>query len=469
MSNQSNTLRVGMIFISMIFFIFGFVTTFIITLSDPVMEAFDLTYTQGFLVNSAFFISYAIFSIPSGGVVKRIGYKNSIVVGLLLISFAGFLFFPAIRTESYPFFLGAIVILSLGVVLLQTAANPFVTELGPPETASGRLNLTQALNSIATWLAPLMIVALILPAALPAVTETVTGVLAEGLPERVTPSDLLLPFMIIAVMVLLIAIAVRLIKLPVISQEGLGNFSTVFKYRHVLLGAFAIFCYVGAEVGIGTAISSYIVQEGVGGGISRELALKFVGLYWAGAMIGRLFGAISLSDIKKKNLKLTFSAIVLVWAFVVGYVTLEESIPMALTFLGFAVVNYGLMQLGQGKANLVLSVFALVAVILAITSMLSTGRVALWSIVTIGLFNSVMFPNIFALAVKGLDRSEVSLASGIINTLIVGGAIIPFLMGIMGDAYGIQYSFIIPVLCYLYIAFYALIGSKVKPSGATSA
>jgi MFS transporter, FHS family, L-fucose permease len=469
MSNQSNTLRVGMIFISMIFFIFGFVTTFIITLSDPVMEAFDLTYTQGFLVNSAFFISYAIFSIPAGGVVKRIGYKNSIVVGLLLISFAGFLFFPAIRTESYPFFLGAIVILSLGVVLLQTAANPFVTELGPPETASGRLNLTQALNSIATWLAPLMIVALILPAALPAVTQTVNGVLAEGLPDRVTPSDLLLPFMLIAVLVLLIAIAVRMIKLPVISQEGLGNFSTVFKYRHVLLGAFAIFCYVGAEVGIGTAISSYIVQEGVGGGISRELALKFVGLYWAGAMIGRLFGAISLSDIKKQNLKITFSAIVLVWAFVVGYVTLEYSIPMALTFLGFAVLNYGLMQLGQGKANLVLSVFALVAVVLAITSMLSVGRVALWSIVTIGLFNSVMFPNIFALAVKGLDRSEVSLASGIINTLIVGGAIIPFLMGIMGDAYGIQYSFIIPVLCYLYIAFYALVGSKVKPVGATSA
>ena len=167
MTNQNNTMKVGMIFISMIFFIFGFVTTFIITLSDPVKEAFNLTYTQAFLVNSAFFISYAVFSIPSGGVVKKLGYKNAIVFGLLLISVAGFLFFPAIKTESYPFFLGAIVILSLGVVLLQTAANPYVTELGPAETASGRLNLTQALNSIATWLAPLLIVALILNAALP--------------------------------------------------------------------------------------------------------------------------------------------------------------------------------------------------------------------------------------------------------------------------------------------------------------
>ena len=469
MSNQNNTLKVGMIFISMIFFIFGFVTTFIITLSDPVMEAFDLTYTQGFLVNSAFFISYAVFSIPAGGVVKRIGYKNSIVVGLLLISFAGFLFFPAIRTESYPFFLGAIVILSLGVVLLQTAANPFVTELGPPETASGRLNLTQALNSIATWIAPLMIVALILPAAIPAATETINGLIAEGIPDRVRPSDLLLPFIVIAVIVFLIAIAVRLIKLPVLSQEGAGNYATVLKYRHVLLGAFAIFCYVGAEVGIGTAISSYIVQPGMGGGISRELAMKFVGLYWAGAMIGRLFGAIALSDIKKQNLKLVFAALVLVWAFVVGYVTLEQNIAMALTFFGFAILNYALMQLGRGKANLVLSVFAVAAVTLAIVSMLSTGKVALWSIVSIGLFNSVMFPNIFSLAVKGLDRSEVSLASGIINTLIVGGAIIPVLMGVVGDAFNIQYSFIVPVICYLYILFYALVGSKLKPVGETVA
>jgi MFS transporter, FHS family, L-fucose permease len=454
-----------MIFISMIFFIFGFVTTFIITLSDPVMEAFDLTYTQGFLVNSAFFISYAIFSIPSGVVVKRIGYKNSIVFGLVLISLAGFLFFPALRTESYPFFLGAIMVLSMGVVLLQTAANPFVTELGPPETASGRLNLTQALNSIATWIAPLMIVFLILPAAIPAVAEGISGITGVG----IKPSDLLPPFMIIAVLVLLIAIAVRLIKLPVLSQEGVGNYATVFKYRHVLLGAFAIFCYVGAEVGIGTAISSYIVQPGMGGGISRELAIKFVGLYWAGAMIGRLFGAISLSDIKKKELKLTFAGIVMVWAFVVGYVTLELNLMMALTFFGFAVLNYGLMQLGKGRANLVLSVFAIVAIIMAVTSMLTTGRVALWSIVSIGLFNSVMFPNIFSLAVKGLDRSEVSLASGIINTLIVGGAVIPFLMGVVGDNFNIQLSFIVPVFCYIYILYYALVGSKLKPMGETAA
>jgi MFS transporter, FHS family, L-fucose permease len=142
---------------------------------------------------------------------------------------------------------------------------------------------------------------------------------------------------------------------------------------------------------------------------------------------------------------------------------------MALTFFGFAVVNYALMQLGKGKANLVLSVFAIVAIIMAVTSMLTTGRIALWTIVSIGLFNSVMFPNIFSLAVKGLDRSEVSLASGIINTLIVGGAVIPFLMGLIGDSFNIQLSFIVPVFCYAYILYYALIGSKLKPMGETAA
>lgn len=452
MPNQdNNTLKVGMVFISMIFFIFGFVTTFIITLSEPVREAFDLSYTQAALVNSAFFLTYALFSIPSGTVVKKFGYKSSIVLGLIIIAGASFLFFPAIQIESYIFFLGAIFLLALGVVLLQTAANPYVTELGPPETASGRLNLTQSLNSIATWLAPLLIVVLIIPVADADITA-------------VAPGDLVTPFMLIGGVVLLIGIAVKMIKLPEMSQEGLGNFSSTFKYKHMLLGAFGIFAYVGAEVGIGTTIASYISEPGLGGGISRELAIKFAGLYWAGAMIGRLFGAISLSDVKDKSKKHLMAVGVMVWAFVVAYVTLDFTVSMALVFLGFAVANYLLMQLGTGKANVVLAIFAVAAAALAITSMLTTGQVALWTIVTIGLFNSVMFPNIFSLAVKGLDRSEVGLASGIINTLIVGGAIIPPIMGAVADLAGIQYSFVVPVLCYVYILYFALVGSNVKPT-----
>lgn len=452
-----------MVFISMVFFIFGFVTTFIITLSDPVMEAFDLSYTEAFLVNSAFFLSYAIFSIPSGTVVKKIGYKNSIVAGLLIYAVAGFLFYPAIGLESYPFFLGAIFILSLGTVLLQTAANPYVTELGPSETASGRLNLTQSLNSIATWLAPLFIVALIIPAA------AIEGAVVDDIADKVQPDDLLLPFMIIGVVTLVIGIGVAMIRLPNLSQEGVGNYSSTFKYRHMLLGALAIFTYVGAEVSIGTAISSYIVQPDLGGGISRQLAIQFVGLYWAGAMIGRLFGAISMSDIQNKQWKAFFVIAVLVWAFVVGFITLDFNLQMALIFLGFAIVNYALMQLGVGNANRILAIFAIATMALAIISMLTSGRLALWTIVTIGLFNSVMFPNIFSLAVKGLDRSEVSLASGIINTMIVGGAVVPLIMGAVADLANIQIAFIVPVVCYAYILFFALIGSKIKPKAGVVA
>lgn len=458
MTQSTNNMRIGMTFISLIFFIFGFVTTFIVTLSDPVMEAFNLTYTQGFLINSAFFISYAVFSIPSGYVVKKAGYKNSIVAGLLLIALAGFSFFPAIRTESYGFFLSAILILSLGVVLLQTSANPYVTALGPEETASGRLNLTTALNSIATWLAPLVIVALILPSV---GTVTSEPQAAEVLTEsaRVQPSDLLLPFILIAVIVLLISLAIMRIRLPKISQEGTGSYASVLKYPHVILGALAIFFYVGAEVGIGTAISSYVVKPGLGGGISRELALKFAGLYWAGAMIGRFFGAISMSGITRKKLEVLFVLMVLCGSFVVGFITLEYSFAKALTFFGFALVNYGLMRLGKGNANTVLSIFSAAAATLAIISIFSVGKVTLWSIVSIGLFNSVMFPNIFALIFKGLDQSEVSLAAGVTNTLIVGGACIPIIMGMVGDRFGIQWSFVVPVVCYLYILYYALAGS----------
>lgn len=442
-----------MIFVSMIFFIFGFVTSFIITLSDPVKEAFNLSFTQAFLVNSAFFISFALFSIPAGVLVKRIGYKSAIVTGLMIISLAGFLFFPAIKVESYFLFLGAIFILSMGVVVLQNAANPYVAILGPPDTASGRLNFTQALNSIATWIAPLLIVAVILPKALSPV---------EGVALKVQPGDLLLPFMMIALLVLMIAFAIWRTRMPELSQEGLGSYKTVMKYRHMILGAIAVFFYVGAEVGVGTAISSYIILPEVGGGISRELALKFVGLYWAGTMTGRFFGAIELSGIKKQKTKFSFVILVMILAGVVGFITLEYSFDKALIFFGFAILTYLLMQLGKGKASNSLSIFAAVAFALAITSMLASGSIALWAIVSIGLFNSIMFPNIFALAVKTLDKSEISLAAGIINTMIVGGAVIPLLMGLVSDAFGILYSFIIPAFSYLFILYFALFGSKVK-------
>jgi len=386
-----------------------------------------------------------IFSIPSGSIVKSIGYKKAVVGGLLLVAVGGFLFYPAIGMKSYPFFLASIFVFATGVVMLQTAANPYVAILGPTETASGRLNLTQALNSVATWLAPMAIAIFI-------VTNSAEGSSAESMQ---------IPFVIIGAVVLLIGFGLMGIKLPEISQAGAGNLSGVFKHKKVLLGAFGIFCYVGAEVGIGTTISSYVVLP-QNGGLTAELATLFAGIYWAGAMIGRFFGAIMLSDIKNANKRYMTAGLVVVWALVVGFVTLEYNMSKGLIFGGAAIVNFLLMQFGKGKTNQTLATFAIVAAALATVSMFTSGALAIWTVVLIGLFNSVMFPNIFAIAVEGLDKSEMSIASGIINTLIVGGAVIPPIMGAIGDSWGIQYSFIVPVLCYLYILFFATIGSKVS-------
>lgn len=444
MEQNNSSMKIGMIFISLIFFIFGFVTTFIVTLSAPVKEAFNLNYAQAFLVNSAFFLSFMIFSIPSGGIVKKIGYKKAVVAGLFLVSIGGFLFYPAINLQSYAFFLASIFVLASGVVMLQTAANPYVAILGPSETASGRLNLTQALNSVATWLAPLSIAVFI-------VADENSNSSAQSMQ---------MPFVIIGVVVLLIGFGLMFIKLPEISQKGSGRFGGVLKYKKVILGAIGIFCYVGAEVGTGTTISSYIVKPEQGG-VTKELATLFVGIYWAGAMIGRFFGAIMLSDIKQAGKRYMAAGLVVIWALVVGYVTLEFDIVRGLIFAAAAIVNFALMQLGKGKSNRTLATFAIVAALLASISMFSSGTISIWTVVIIGMFNSVMFPNIFTLAVEGLDKSEMSIASGIINTLIVGGAVIPPIMGIIGDTWGIQFSFIVPVICYLYILFFATIGSKI--------
>lgn len=443
MEQTNNSMKVGMIFISLIFFIFGFVTTFIITLSAPVKEAFDLNYSQAFLVNSAFFLSFMVFSIPCGSIVKKIGYKKSVVAGLFLVAIGGFMFYPAINLQAYAFFLASIFVLASGVVLLQTAANPYVAILGPPETASGRLNLTQALNSVATWIAPLTIAMFIVT------SDT----------ESSSAQSMQMPFIVIGIAVLLIGFGMMFIKLPEISQKGFGKFSGVFRYKRVILGAIGIFCYVGAEVGTGTTISSYIVLPG-NGGVSKELATLFVGIYWAGAMIGRFFGAIMLSDIKQKSRRYAIAGIVVFWALLVGYVTLERDFSRALIFAGAAIVNFLMMQFGKGKTNRTLATFAIIAAALATISMFTSGPMSIWTVVLIGLFNSIMFPNIFALAVEGLDKSEMSIASGIINTLIVGGAAIPPIMGIIGDTWGIQFSFIVPVVCYLYILFFATIGSR---------
>jgi len=450
MTEQKNTQAVGMAFMGMIFFIFGFVTTFNITLADKFKAVFDLSNFETQLVNGAFFFTYFVLSLASGGIIKRIGYKAGVILGLVLVAAGSFLFFPAAKVPSFPFFLFAIFIMASGVVFLQVAANPYVTALGPSETASGRLNLTQALNSIATTIAPIIASIFVFKVAAENALDSALS------PAQQAAQSVPVPFIIIGILVLIIAVVIFVLKLPVISTVGVQK-KSVWKYPHVILGALGIFFYVGAEVGSAAMVQRYLQEAS---GFTQTEAAKMIALYWGGAMIGRFYASFMLSNTEKSK-KYLYTAMVLILAFLVGWYIRRE-ITDGLIFVGIALINYLAMQLGSGKANKTLAVFAVIAALLVLATMTVPTNMILWVGCSIGFFNSVMFPNIFALGVDGLDKGELSTASGIINTLIVGGAIVPVLMGQIADGFGVKYAFILPIICYAYIAFFALVGSKHK-------
>jgi FHS family L-fucose permease-like MFS transporter len=446
MNNKSNNMVVGMSVFGAIFFIFGFATTFIITLTAPIKEIFGLSETAAQLVTSAFFITYPIMSIPAGKLIDRIGYKITVIIGLFFMALGSFIFIPAAKMPSFPIFLIGTFVLATGVVLLQVAANPYVTALGPDSSASSRLNLTQALNSVATMVAPWLIsVAIFKGLSFPQDNM----VAAERVP---------MPFIVMGVFVILVAIALFSIKLPVIKSEDTSAKKSVWKYPHVVLGAFAIFVYVGAEVGNAGLIVNYLRTSA---GISSEMASTYAAIYWGGAMIGRFFGSFMFTD-QKMSKKLTFLIPVLILAFVSGSFVTDWNWTIGATFAGAALVNFVIMLVGRGKAARTLAIFALAAALLDITTTFTGGSIALWTIISIGLFNSIMFPNIFSLAVRDLDKAELSSASGLINALIIGGAIIPPLMGSIADNAGYTWAFIVPAVCYLYIFFYAVKGNTIR-------
>ena len=465
MENKSNNLMVGMTVFGTIFFIFGFATTFIITLSAPVKAVFDLSEFQAQLLTSAFFIAYPIMSIPTGMLINRIGYKWTVSLGLILMAIGSLSFLPAASLPSFPLFLFATFVLATGVVFLQVSANPYVTAIGPDSTASSRLNLTQALNSIATMIAPWLIaVAVFKGLDLPVDTG---DAVALGAAEKAfgleVATRIPFPFIMMAIIVLVVAVVLFLIKLPaIVVDKKEGAAKSVYKHPHVLLGAFAIFCYVGAEVGNAGLLVNYLKESTLG--FTPEEASTYAAIYWGGAMVGRFFGSIMFSDMKNGIQKYGYIGLILLLAFVSAAFVTDWNWKVGGIFLAIAFVNLLIMQIGTGKAARTLAIFALAAALLDIITTFSTGHIALWTVVSIGLFNSIMFPNIFALAVKDLKSNELGSASGIINALIVGGAIIPLLMGAIADNYSYTYAYIVPAVCYLYIFYFAVKGSKIRIS-----
>ncbi|MEP0859915.1 MAG: L-fucose:H+ symporter permease [Ignavibacterium sp.] len=413
--NQRNYLP-ELTILTSLFFMWGFLTCLNDILIPHLQNVFELNYFQSMLVQFTFFLAYFLISLPSGRLVEKVGYKKGIVIGLVTAGIGTLIFYPAAGLRSYPVFLLAFFILASGITLLQVAANPYVTILGKPETASSRLNLTQAFNSLGTTVAPYFGSLLILSTAVKTAEELSKMSPAEVEAYKAAEAAAVqYPYLGLAAVLFIIAAIFAVIKLPQIeastvqSGDGNGNYDEVHEsawgYKHLLLGAIGIFVYVGAEVAIGSFLVKYFVS--LDSSMLEMEAGKMVSFYWGGAMVGRFIGSAVQRKIKPG------------------------------TVLGFN---------------------AIMASLLVIISMISDGKVAMWSILLVGLFNSIMFPTIFSLAIRGLGK-HTGQASGILCMAIVGGAVIPVIQGLIADSIGIHHAFILPVLCYLFIAYYGFKGS----------
>jgi FHS family L-fucose permease-like MFS transporter len=397
--------------VTTLFFLWGFITCLNDILIPYLKAIFQLSFAQANLINLCFFGAYFLMSIPAGKLVARVGYKRGMLLGFVVAAIGAFLFYPAAAQRVYGLFLGALFVLASGITLLQVAANPYVAILGPPESASARLTLTQAFNSLGTTLAPVLGSALIL-SNLPKLD---TAASAATIDVRAVQ----LPYLVIGGILLLISLLLSRVHLPVIehaaTDDNMSNdeLRGAWSYRHLALGVVGIFAYVGAEVAIGSHIVSYVALPSVMG-LDPSAAGNQVAFYWGAAMIGRFAGAYLLNKFNPAKL-LAFNA--------VG------------------------------------------AVALILISISTTGPVAMWSLLAVGLMNSLMYPTIFTLALVGLGRLTEE-GSGLLCTAIVGGALVPMLFGAIADHSSLRLALLLPIVCYAYIMWYGLRGSR--PAGTAA-
>ena len=383
-----------------LFFMWGFITCLNDILIPHLKGIFDLSYSQAMLVQFCFFGAYFIVSIPAGKIVKKLGFQKGIMLGLIVAALGCFAFYPAAAMHSYPVFLMALFILASGITVLQVSANPYVSILGDSKTASSRLNMTQAFNSLGTTVAPFFGAYLIL--------DQVT----DSMSVAQQAESVQMPYVLLAGLLLLLAAIFSYIKLPVVEhkealEEKIIVNGSAWQYRHLVLGAIGIFVYVGAEVSIGSFLVSFLNDPNIAS-LEESQAAKYIAYYWGGAMVGR--------------------------------------------FIGAAVMQ----KLAAGK---VLAFSAALAIVLIVITIFASGQLAMWAILLVGLFNSIMFPTIFSLAINGLGQ-HTSQGSGILCLAIVGGAILPLIQGVLADSIGLQNSFFLPIICYIFIAYYGLSGSK---------
>jgi FHS family L-fucose permease-like MFS transporter len=434
---------------TILFFMWGFMTVWNDLLIPRFKEAFTLNFFQAMLVQFAFFgaytvgaLVYYIVSMIWGDPINRIGYKSGVIIGLLIAAIGSALFYPAAVLVSYPFFLADLFVVGLGFAMLQIAANPYVTILGPERTASSRLNLSQAFNSFGTTIGPIIGGWLIF-----------TVFTRPGMHGA---DAVKIPYLCLAVVFGLLALLFKFAHLPNFANaehpaQGWG----ALKHPHTVLGMLAIFMYVGGEVSVGSAIVNYLGTPRLGS-IPHETASGFLAFYWGGLMIGRFMGAFALSDLRSW-LKRCLIVVVPLLAFAV--IAMTSDFSNAKHYGVFLILLPVVFFLGAASPQRMLALFSIVIIGLLATGMLTAGATAQWTILAVGMFCSVMWSNIFSLAIEGLGSLK-SQGSSLLVMAVLGGAILPPLQGAVADRFGIQHSFIVPMFAFAFITFYGVYGYR---------
>jgi len=461
-SRNGQTYRGPFSIMTVLFFMWGFMTVFNDILIPRFKEAFTLDFYHAMFVQLAFFgayfigsLVYFVISATTGDPIARMGYKNGVVIGLLISATGSALFWPAATLLSYPLFLGGLFIVGLGFAMLQIAANPYVTILGPERTASSRLNLAQAFNSVGTTIGPLIGGYLIFQ------YFAKTG--AHG------ADSVKVPYLAFCLIFVLLAVVFFVIRLPHIGEGKVEHGVGALKYPHVLLGVLAIFMYVGGEVSIGSTIISFLGQKSVAG-LDTVEASKYVSLFWGGMLIGRFMGAVELSELRKVNKRL-FMVGIPVFGFVLLLLSRSwdseshnfdfvRGWGMVKNYLPLLALCWVLFQCGKAMADRTLLIFGATIVALLAVSMVEGGKLAMWCIVGVGLFTSIGWPNIFSLALDGMGVYK-SQVSSLLVMAILGGALLPPLQGHIADRHGLQISYIVPLIAYAYVAFYGWKGHRI--------
>ena len=463
MNNKNKEMLFSFACITLLFFVWGFITCMNDLLIPKFKADFRLSQLQANLIQSAFFgaffivsLLYFVISNLKGDPINKIGYKNGLVIGLVICGLGCFLFFPAAQTHVYPMFLLALLTLGAGVTIIQIAANPYISILGEEDSASARLNLSQGINSLGYVIAPL-----------------IGGFLLFGSNVYESSGDVnsvKVTYVGLGMIFILLALIIKLIKLPEFRAPEAQSVKINLKQdKTFLLGLFAIFFYVGSEVTVGSILINYLGDSSIIGMAAHD-ADKYLSFYWGGLMIGRLVGAISLSSMTGLKKYSSMIAVAIISTLIIfgnatfknyltsgHYILLSDVSP----FIGLIALNFLFFYLGGKSTGRMIGYFSIVATSLTLIAMNSTGQLALWSIIGIGLFNSIMWSNIFTLSIKGM-KEKTSKASSLLVMMIVGGAVLPAVQGALADTFGMRLSLSIVLLGYVYLVYFGFIGSQVN-------